>query len=673
MESISFVDQLGYLLSVWYVSFFWHSMLIVAGLSLVLLFYRKYGARVKSLMWALSIPMMVVVPLIAGMASRGHIAVYEVNVPSFSYKAERQAETIMMGMDDTAIPEEKTAVTAPQSIFDYPYALFFSLYAVVVVVMLGIYMAGRKTLRRIVLRATPVLDVPSHDLVARCKKSLGISRPVLFVESPETTVPFTCGVFHPVIVFPMGLLSRISPHETISVIYHELAHIRRFDAPLMSLAAILRALFFFNPFIWYAASKLSFFAEESCDELVVEHSGKPVQYARTLTSIAETLKNRPMKLEFATGLVFSRWAFLRRIESILSLRTRRIVKLTRIAAMGLVFVSAILTASVVVFPVASQAVDFRGGMSVESKLASLRDEAPTPEKREAITRIMGYYKQYRQCTLAAIQCSKIVLDAERNIPVIVKLAEYALSYGSNTMTYIGIAEYAAKSNLATDEFWDLAELARTYGSESMTMVKLARKAAHADNESELKEARSEIRDLERKLAASSTPRYALPKKPAETYMTLDEVDKKMDSADTPEKRAAINQIRKVLKKYKRHYKMTECVDLILEADRNVDVIRAIAEYGITTPYHTFAFADVAEYAAIAPLADKEFIDIAKLVKNRLSGTAVFVDLARQASQAQDDDELDDVRRKIRLEESKSSSVSAYMVTGVLNMLAGMLD
>ena len=62
MNWLYVVDWIGSGFSLWYVSFLWHSLLIFAGLSFVLFVYRKYNARVKCLVWIISIPMMLVMP-----------------------------------------------------------------------------------------------------------------------------------------------------------------------------------------------------------------------------------------------------------------------------------------------------------------------------------------------------------------------------------------------------------------------------------------------------------------------------------------------------------------------------------------------------------------------------------------------------------------------------------
>ena len=381
--------------------------------------------------------------------------------------------------------------------------------------------------------------------------------------------------------------------------------------------------------------------EKACDELVIENAGAPLKYARTLTSMAESIKGRTPALEYAAGFVFSRCVFMRRIEAILSMRNHPIAKLSGSAGMVLIILMCSLTMGVIAFPVTSRAVDWSADTSTEYELEKMMNRATTTEKWEAIKRINEQLRIYRRHTLAAVWCSKLILTTDRNVGVIGKLAEYGLSNGSDTLTYILIARYAAKAKIADVEFLDLAELVKTYGTGSSTMVKLARQASKAGNEAKLEKVRQNIRAMDRRLAAKY-PKKMNRKIEEMLYdtsevtvlqslptMTIDEVEKKAKQAETTEKREAIERIQSLLKKYNRHYSATQCVDMILEADRNVEIIGKIAEYAIKTGYHTTAFIQVAEYAAAAPVADEEFIVLANRVKKPW-GSSKAVKLAKQS-------------------------------------------
>ncbi|MCE5252586.1 M56 family metallopeptidase [bacterium] len=660
MSWLYFLDRLGSEFSVWYVSFLWHSLLVYTGLSLVLFGYRKHSARVKCTVWIVSIPMMLVMPSLSRLAIKSNMPLYKVDVQSVQAPETILAENVVAGtIHDSVKPEQSPDYPSPR-------ALFPALYGIAVMGMTGFFLAGRRTVRRVVLDATPFLNTTVLALVESCSRNLNISRTVLVLESDKIPVPFTSGLLHPVIVLPSGLFSRISADEKQHIILHELSHIKSHDSALLGLTAIARVLLFLNPFVWFSVSKITTLAEESCDELVVEHFGEPVQYARTLTSIAETVRNKSFGLEYAAGFVFSRRVFLRRIKSILSMRNHTIVKLSRSATMMLVILMGALAVSIVSFPVTSRAIKLYDGSSTLSRLESLRDKASTGEKREAIENIIVCFQKYNRHIIPAVECSELILDADRNIPVIEKLAEYAITNGSETIVYIRIAEYAAKSEIASDEFLEIAGLVQTYGCEAQTMVNLAKKASRAGSESKLEHVRADIRKLGSRLAMMPKPERTSVTAPAVPFMTMADIETKKEQAQTAEKREAIERIQKLLKKYDRHYSVTRCIDLILETDRNVEVIGKIAEYGVTVPYCTMAFVEIAECAAKAPVADDEFLELAELLKKR--GDGAPVQLARQASQASNETELKQVKRKIKALKNDISALPGMMIAGFFSLI-----
>jgi hypothetical protein len=125
-----------------------------------------------------------------------------------------------------------------------------------------------------------------------------------------------------------------------------------------------------------------------------------------------------------------------------------------------------------------------------------------------------------------------------------------------------------------------------------------------------------------------------------------ELDKKIEKANTPEKREAIAHVRDLFKEYHRHFAAMEIVDDILAADRNIPILSKLADYAIRQGSATSVYISIAEQASKAPLADREFLQLAELVKKNDTGVARFTDLACQAAQANTDADLKEVRKKI---------------------------
>ena len=67
---------------------------------------------------------------------------------------------------------------------------------------------------------------------------------------------------------------------------HELAHIRRHDNLVTLLQRLAESLLFFHPVTWWLSAWVSLERELCCDRLVVEHTGRPHDYARMLAALA---------------------------------------------------------------------------------------------------------------------------------------------------------------------------------------------------------------------------------------------------------------------------------------------------------------------------------------------------------------------------------------------------
>ena len=132
--------------------------------------------------------------------------------------------------------------------------------------------------------------------------------------------------------------------------------------------------------------------------------------------------------------------------------------------------------------------------STESQMADRIRKAPTPEKKAAIERLLQFWRNYRCNDHSILLCSDIIFKADRNIPVIERVAEYSLERRAYTMVYIDIAKYAAKSKKASQEFVDLASVVERM-DEHKALVKLAGKVSRAKTETELQPLRDVIEAL----------------------------------------------------------------------------------------------------------------------------------------------------------------------------------
>ncbi len=129
-------------------------------------------------------------------------------------------------------------------------------------------------------------------------------------------VPFTIGVFRPRIYLPTG----VRGEELEYILCHEGVHIRRRDYLVKSMAFLLTALNWFNPFVWAAFHFMENDMEMSCDEKVVKILGTNIKrrYSQSLLNFAAEGGQIAM-----TPLTFGENNVKGRVKNVLSYKNAR--------------------------------------------------------------------------------------------------------------------------------------------------------------------------------------------------------------------------------------------------------------------------------------------------------------------------------------------------------------
>ncbi|HVS12318.1 MAG TPA: M56 family metallopeptidase [Thermoanaerobaculia bacterium] len=140
-------------------------------------------------------------------------------------------------------------------------------------------------LARLRRRATPLVARSWQAELARTCALLGVRRRVQLVTHPAVPTPMTWGALRPVVALPEDARDWSAP-ERHAVLLHELAHVRRLDAPWLTLARLARAVHWPDPLAWAALRRLVVEHELACDELVLAHGVRPSDYARQLLSLS---------------------------------------------------------------------------------------------------------------------------------------------------------------------------------------------------------------------------------------------------------------------------------------------------------------------------------------------------------------------------------------------------
>ena len=203
--------------------------------------------------------------------------------------AEELAARLVSGTSDPAAPAadpcplfSRCTVATVAAIS--PAEGFVGLWIVIAMALLARLAIGAIAARRLVGRAVPVRDPSWRQLLKDAQEMAGVEGTVRLYESTDVGMPVTLGILRPTIVMP-PVATSWSEERRLTVLVHELAHVRRNDVATCLVARIACALHWMNPLVWRAARKLRDECERACDDLVIRAGMTASTYADDLLDI----------------------------------------------------------------------------------------------------------------------------------------------------------------------------------------------------------------------------------------------------------------------------------------------------------------------------------------------------------------------------------------------------
>lgn len=175
---------------------------------------------------------------------------------------------------------------------------------------------GIARLMRIASRADRLHDGRWALMTRSVAAAYGLRRHVAVLQTDAPDLLATWGLFRPRILLPSHA-REWSDDRAHVVLCHELAHIRRHDWFVQIAAESLRTIFWFNPLIWIACTRLRRDSEQACDDAVLERGVVARDYAAHLLELAR--KCRRPGSTWASAMPMARPSTLeRRIAAMLN-------------------------------------------------------------------------------------------------------------------------------------------------------------------------------------------------------------------------------------------------------------------------------------------------------------------------------------------------------------------
>jgi len=138
-------------------------------------------------------------------------------------------------------------------------------------ITLSIYIRKYLYFHRLIWNSSHLQDEHCHVILAHWRKAFKVKRRVKLVYSQQCLLPFTMGVFKPVIYLPQSLVETDDNELLSSVISHEVTHIKHFDALWIKFQNLIQSLYFFYPIVWYVNSRIHLARECLRDTQVISH------------------------------------------------------------------------------------------------------------------------------------------------------------------------------------------------------------------------------------------------------------------------------------------------------------------------------------------------------------------------------------------------------------------
>ncbi|EKN71604.1 regulatory protein BlaR1, partial [Neobacillus bataviensis LMG 21833] len=210
-------------------------------------------------------------------------------------------------------------VSVNKSTPDFVYHTFFIVWVIGVILFVGAAVYSNYQIYRIKKSAAAVHDQKLNQLLEACKEMVGVKKDIRLRETSLITSPITFGIFRPYIFLPSKTREAFSLNELKCVFLHELHHHKSKDLFVNYVMWLVRIIYWFNPFIWYALKRIRMDRELACDASVLnllDESGY-IEYGHTLIRFADKKYDRTLK-QIAPGIGGTKKQIKQRIQCIAS-------------------------------------------------------------------------------------------------------------------------------------------------------------------------------------------------------------------------------------------------------------------------------------------------------------------------------------------------------------------
>jgi beta-lactamase regulating signal transducer with metallopeptidase domain len=251
--------------------------LLIAAVGLLSLVMARRSAAFRHLLWLAALALALLMPLaVLYLPSQALIAL-PAGLPTRLMEAPDLNHAFLASAGG-AVRTGMTFVAAQSNVL-------MTLWIVGALGLLAREALARVGLVRWVQRARPLQSCRWAASLQLVSQEQSFERVVRVLESDDLRAPCTWGILFPVLLLPAagdGWLESVRRQALL----HELTHVQRLDALGALISRIACALHWYNPLVWFAATRARHLQEQACDDAVLRAGEVPSQYAQFLVDIA---------------------------------------------------------------------------------------------------------------------------------------------------------------------------------------------------------------------------------------------------------------------------------------------------------------------------------------------------------------------------------------------------
>jgi len=268
----------------------WQSTLFAALVGVATLALKRNHPAVRHALWfAASVKFFVPVAALTALGAQFG--------PQTPVRVTETAIVIVMNNAGSALPPALPFASAPTPslpVFDVSPAIVGTIWLVGAVAVMLVWTVRWHRVAAIARAGAALDEGRDVDALRNLARAAGVKRPIRMVATSAALEPGIFGVLRPILLWPRSIAGRLDERQVVSILAHEVAHVRRRDNLTAAVHMAVQAIFWFHPLVWWLGGRLVDERERACDEAVVRSGSERRVYAQTILTACRAFVESPL-------------------------------------------------------------------------------------------------------------------------------------------------------------------------------------------------------------------------------------------------------------------------------------------------------------------------------------------------------------------------------------------